>query len=146
MVLKPRPEDSLAKASSDSTERKSFFDNEALSVRRTANSPPQHTAVTVYKYRGIDPRLPQVLLLTRNSPPPLLSPALSSIPEMLVSTIAAIALFAASADAHFRLNYPEPRGAFVAANEVNFCGGYPLLVDEGSASDLVHVKAATIMQ
>ncbi|TEB39303.1 hypothetical protein FA13DRAFT_465677 [Coprinellus micaceus] len=55
---------------------------------------------------------------------------------MLVSAIASVALFAAGASAHFRLNYPEPRGVFVAANEVNFCGGYVNAVSNRSTYPL----------
>ncbi|KAJ2927811.1 hypothetical protein H1R20_g9287, partial [Candolleomyces eurysporus] len=35
-----------------------------------------------------------------------------------------LAFFALSAQAHFRLLYPEPRGPFVADREPFFCGGY----------------------
>jgi len=41
-----------------------------------------------------------------------------------ISVVLATA-FAAVANAHFRLQYPLPRGLFVADMEPTFCGGYP---------------------
>lgn len=41
---------------------------------------------------------------------------------MRYSILSVLALFSGAANAHFHLNYPEPRGPFVGANEPNFCG------------------------
>ncbi|KAF5356337.1 hypothetical protein D9756_004258 [Leucocoprinus leucothites] len=43
---------------------------------------------------------------------------------MRYSILPALALLTGAVNAHFHLNYPEPRGPFVGANEPNFCGGY----------------------
>ncbi|KAF9042094.1 hypothetical protein BJ165DRAFT_1327426, partial [Panaeolus papilionaceus] len=43
---------------------------------------------------------------------------------MQFSTFTFLACLFASANAHFRLLYPGPRGAFVAADEPKFCGGH----------------------
>ncbi|KAF8529481.1 hypothetical protein JB92DRAFT_671243 [Gautieria morchelliformis] len=45
--------------------------------------------------------------------------------KMHISTILSVAGSFAVANAHFLLNYPQTRG-FVEAQEVNFCGGFPL--------------------
>lgn len=41
---------------------------------------------------------------------------------MRFSPVAFVACLAGVANAHFRLNYPEPRGVFVADEEPKFCG------------------------
>ncbi|KAF9456152.1 hypothetical protein BDZ94DRAFT_1315425 [Collybia nuda] len=43
---------------------------------------------------------------------------------MRFSIVAVVACLAGVTNAHFRLNYPEPRGAFVADDEPKFCGGH----------------------
>ncbi|KAJ2919505.1 hypothetical protein MD484_g934, partial [Candolleomyces efflorescens] len=43
---------------------------------------------------------------------------------MKAAILTILAFFALSAQAHFRLLYPEPRGVFVADREPLFCGGY----------------------
>ncbi|TFK41392.1 hypothetical protein BDQ12DRAFT_591019, partial [Crucibulum laeve] len=47
-----------------------------------------------------------------------------------------LAAFTSVANAHFRLLYPEPRGAFVADQEPNFCGGYTDAVSNRSTFPL----------
>ncbi|KZO99728.1 hypothetical protein CALVIDRAFT_534155 [Calocera viscosa TUFC12733] len=44
---------------------------------------------------------------------------------MFIPTLLSLALAAAPALAHFQLNYPPPRGPFVAQMELSFCSGYP---------------------
>lgn len=41
---------------------------------------------------------------------------------MVTASLALVLALTASANAHFRLQYPLPRGPFVADDEVNFCG------------------------
>ncbi|TFK17024.1 hypothetical protein FA15DRAFT_366259 [Coprinopsis marcescibilis] len=43
---------------------------------------------------------------------------------MLFNALAAVTLLATGAQAHYRLNYPLPRGPFVSNLQPNFCGGY----------------------
>ncbi|KAH9487152.1 Copper acquisition factor BIM1 [Psilocybe cubensis] len=43
---------------------------------------------------------------------------------MKFSTVAFVMASFGAANAHFRLNYPGPRGAFVADKEPEYCGGY----------------------
>ncbi|KAJ7786069.1 hypothetical protein B0H16DRAFT_1489050 [Mycena metata] len=43
---------------------------------------------------------------------------------MLASTSLVFASLIAFANAHFQLQFPDPRGAFVEDNEPNFCDGY----------------------
>ncbi len=44
------------------------------------------------------------------------------VSKMRYTFVFILALFATAVNAHFRLQFPPPRGEFNAANEVNFCG------------------------
>lgn len=46
---------------------------------------------------------------------------------MRFTSLAFLSCLSTFASAHFKLQYPEPRGVFVADNEVNFCGMHSLL-------------------
>ena len=44
---------------------------------------------------------------------------------MRFASVALLSGLISAVAAHFHLEYPGPRGPFVAANEVNFCGRLP---------------------
>lgn len=46
---------------------------------------------------------------------------------MLAKSLSLVLALAASANAHFRMQYPIPRGVFNAEDEINFCGMILLL-------------------
>ncbi|KAJ8084267.1 hypothetical protein PM082_003035 [Marasmius tenuissimus] len=47
-----------------------------------------------------------------------------------------LACYASVVHAHFRLQFPQPRGEFVAQKELDFCGGYPEAVSNRSSFPL----------
>ncbi|KLO13937.1 hypothetical protein SCHPADRAFT_903702 [Schizopora paradoxa] len=55
---------------------------------------------------------------------------------MMFKVSSPLLVFAAVASAHFQLQFPVPRGAFVASNEPNFCDGYQNSVNNRSTFPL----------